>query len=75
MKNYGFQRPLLDNTQYRILGANSLPKTVLQLDGDWTPYLPKYERQFGNNFDTYNCTGFGTLNVIETILNKKNGKI
>lgn len=44
---------------------------------DWTPYVPKGERQSGNGFDSNDCTGFGYTNVVETQFKyfKINGKI
>jgi len=67
MTNYGFIKPTIQSDHY--LGG-ALPKVVLQADGNWLPYLPLYERQFGDNFDTYGCTVFGTLNCLETIFKK-----
>lgn len=38
----------------------------VRTNGDWTPYVPKGERQSGNGFDSNDCTGFAYTNVIET---------
>lgn len=67
-KNYGFIPSLIDDTQY-TLGAGSLPKTVLQVNGSWKAYLPVYESQ-SEKFETYGCTVFGTINAIEILLNR-----
>lgn len=43
----------------------SIADRILLQNGDWTPYIPKGERQSGNGFDSNDCTGFGYTNVIE----------
>ena len=74
MKRTGFVKPILDSTQY-IMGATlSLPKDILQADGQWGAYLPTEERQQQNNIETYNCTSFATLNCVEILINKIYGK-
>ncbi len=74
IENYGFVKPEHDNRDF-IFGSafNSLPKTILQANGDWSPYLPLYERQFGAGWDSYGCTCFGTLNCLEVIMKKVYG--
>lgn len=68
MRNYGFVAPEEIKEQEYVLGASrSLPKTVLQEDGDWSAYLPTYEPQFNQFFDTFGCTIYGTENCIETL--------
>lgn len=71
MKNYGFLPSQIDGEQY-IFGASSLPKIILQSDRNWKPYLPKWESQL-EKFDCYGCVPFGTLNAVETILERLNG--
>lgn len=71
---YGFIEPKLDSTQYVMGSATSLPKDVLQADGQWDAYLPSEERQHQGSIDTYGCTSFGTLNCVEILLNKIYGK-
>ncbi len=67
MKNYGFIRPLIDKTHY--LGG-TLPKDILQSNGQWLELLPVNEKQARDNFETYGCTTFGSLNALE-ILKKR----
>lgn len=75
IKNYGLViDEVKDPNAYVLGGLTSLPKTVLQPDGDWTPYLPTYEPQFGETWDTQGCTVWGTLNVIEILVKKLTGR-
>lgn len=51
----------------------------IQLDGNWTPYLPKPERQSreeadGSTFDTMSCATFGTDNQVEMYVRKVFGR-
>lgn len=66
---YGFIPPQIDSTQYVLGGFTSLPKVILEPTGQWDKYLPEYEPQH-ENFETYGCTVWGTLNAIE-ILEKR----
>jgi len=51
-----------------IAGSDkSIPYKVVCLD--WTPYLPRPERQYNRYMDTMGCVSFSALNVIETVLN------
>ena len=53
-------------------GVSGITKDeVLQIDSDWTNYLPKYEPQSNNYFDTYSCVSFGLLNAVEIYLKRK----
>ena len=47
---------------------------IVKPDGDWSKHLPVYEAQYNNNFDSYGCTCFGTLNQCEIFLNFLEGK-
>lgn len=68
-KNYGFVPSEITSDQY-VLGAfNQLPKIILKSDRNWKDFLPTWESQV-DKFETYGCTCFGTLNAIETILNR-----
>lgn len=72
MRNQGFLAPQIDETHY-ILGGGLLPVNIIQPDGNWTPFLPEGERQLGVFGDTFNCTGFSTLNGIEILMKQKFG--
>ena len=58
----GFLPSLIDATHY----WGKLPKVVLLLDGKWNEFTPKFEPQL-KKFETYNCTGFNTLNALEIL--------
>ena len=73
MKNFGLKFGEKDEGAYELGGFNSLPKVVLNESGDWTPYLPKYEPQFGGGWDTFGCTVWGTQNAVEILLKKITG--
>lgn len=64
MKNYGFIQPQITPDNW-VLGAIPQRK-ILEPEGDWTKYLPLFEKQHAN-FDTHNCTGFGTATIMETL--------
>ena len=68
--NYGFVRPKIEGKHYVLGGVFSLPKSVLQADGQWDKWLPDREFQNMNGVEVYNCTSFGTLNCIETLVKK-----
>ena len=54
------------------LGA--IASEVLKEDGNWSKHLPVYEAQSNENFDSFGCTCFGSLNQIEILLNFLEGK-
>lgn len=73
-KQYGFVTPKIDDTHYVLGGFGSLPKVVIQPDGQWDAFLPVYEPQFGGGWDTDGCTVWGTQNAIETYIRKICGR-
>lgn len=73
IKNYGFVPPKIESDNYVLGGLLSLPKIILREDGQWGDFLPEYEPQFNDNFDSYGCTVWGTENAIE-ILDRFYGK-
>ena len=78
IKGHGFLPPP-DNPEDYVFGSQELgfkfPYEVLQEDGQWDAYLPKFEHQARQGFETANCTGYGTLNCLEILLRKKYGII
>jgi hypothetical protein len=54
-------------------GVSGLDKTVLREDGQWDAYLPQYETQHFQYFDSMACVSFSMLNAIETVLFRKYG--
>lgn len=73
MKDYGFTRPSIDSTHFVLGAVQSLDKNILQPDGQWDAFLPTYEPQFENGFDTYGCTVWGTQNALETLYKRLYG--
>src|SRR3990167_11354315 len=51
-----------------VLGGNKLPRKVLRPDSDWKKDLPEAEPQLRNAVETSNCTGFNTINAVETLM-------
>lgn len=75
MKNYGL---ILDKEKdknaYVLGGFMSLPKVVLQPNGQWDAYLPTREVQ-DEGYEKYNCTAYNTNACIETLFNRLGEKI
>lgn len=68
--NYGLVTPVLEPDHY-LLGASPLRGDEILPSGDWSRFLPDTEPQNIRGIETYNCTGFGTHNVIETMLRQR----
>lgn len=68
--NYGFQKPLI-KIEDHIFGGATLD-SVIQPDGQWDLYLPKYEAQ-AEKYETLGCTVWGSQNGIEILFKKKFG--
>src|ERR1035441_3235259 len=43
---------------------------VINLNGDWTPYLPDFQLQRLNGWDTMACTAFSAVNAIKMQMNR-----
>lgn len=70
-QNFGWVKPVIDNTHYILGGAvSTVPKDILQPDGNWEAFLPSFEAQETSTFDTDGCQTFGTLNAIETLMKR-----
>lgn len=76
MKKYGL---LLPKKQYQpsddFFGAisRSVGEQVICPLGDWTPYLPVFEKQYNNYFDSMSCVTFSALNCLEILTKAKYG--
>lgn len=66
-KQYGFIPDTIADDHY-VLGAELLPRIPIMPDGQWDAYLPPKEVQDRNSVETYNCTAYGSLNVMETFI-------
>ena len=73
-KNYGLVIKKKDPRDFVLGGVFSLPKVVIQPDGQWDAYLAREEAQ-SIPFETYNCTGYATNAVFETLFNRLNAGI
>ena len=71
MKDYGLIESLQELGAY-ILGDGNVPFIPYQEDGNWEPFLPKYESQ-SDRYETLCCTVFGTQNAIETLYKRLYG--
>ena len=71
--NHGFLTPVKKDTDY-IFGAGQVSLAQpLQLNLDWSDYLPADEDQNLRGIETYNCTAFATSNQIEAYMKRKFG--
>ena len=61
--NYGFIAPIIVPEDFKF---GALGGEILNLEGDWRPYLPEFEHQ-RKAFDTMSCVTFGTLSAVEMI--------
>lgn len=67
---YGLVPSVLEADHY-LLGASPLRGDQVRPDGDWRGFLPDGEPQNVRGIETYNCTGYGTNNVLEMLLRAK----
>lgn len=72
LKNYGLLEEPVTEDQY-VLGSSVLPFVELQPDGQWDAFLPAYECQERGLFDSMNCTNYGTINCLETLIRRLRG--
>jgi hypothetical protein len=70
LKNYGYIPDVIAPEDY-VFGGSNIPDEILQPNGQWGVLLPKDEFQFNESLDTQNCSNYGTLNPIETIMKRK----
>lgn len=74
MKNYGLKLDTPSPEHYVFGFASNVPMTPIQMDGDWTPYLPVKEFQNLNTIEPYACVTFTILNCIEILIKKQYGE-
>lgn len=67
MKPQGYIPSTIQADHYVLGGVGSLPKVVIKPDGQWLDLMPPYEAQ-NKGFETYDCTGFATLNCVEALI-------
>jgi hypothetical protein len=65
--SYGYVEDFLRDPRDYIFGSSvKMPVINFQEDGNWEPWLPKYEPQ-AERYETNACTVWGTQNALETI--------
>lgn len=69
--NRGFVAPTEICPEEYVLGAGNIPEHELQPNGQWDDFLPIGSETQNRYVETYNCTSYGTLNVVEIIFRKK----
>lgn len=70
---YGYIEPKQTDA-HLVFGSDNFTDPILMPDGHgWGVFLPIDELQRKNGLDTYACTCFGTLNILETISRHKYG--
>lgn len=69
-KHRGYIAPVVVPENH-VLGDGNHPEVVIQPDHNWQPWLPPQEIQDRPNVSTYNCTAYGTLHVLETLIAKQ----
>ncbi len=73
IKNYGFVPPTYE-LEHHLFGDGMVPLDVpLVPDLNWQPYCPQGENQFTVSFDTYGCTVFNTLDMLEVLRRRVTG--
>lgn len=66
LREFGLRiNEVADPKAYVLGGAVELPKVILQENGQWDKFLPVYEPQFNEFFDSFGCTIWGSENGVE----------
>lgn len=73
-KNYGVDvdKIIILEEEY-IVGGEMVPEIIRQPDRNWIPFLPLGEPQV-KAFDTFNCTGFGSGELVEIMMKRDFGE-
>ncbi len=72
-KYQGFIEPIPDEKDFIFGGKTKLSGAEIS-DGHWLKYKPEFEKQYDDDFDTFNCSAFGTSNALEILFNKVFGQ-
>jgi uroporphyrinogen-III synthase len=70
LRKFGFTPPVITEDNYVLGGLTTLPKIVLQVDGQWDKFLPEFELQTDPDFDTFNCVAFATTSAVELLVKR-----
>ena len=60
-----------DGAEHILGGVKKLKGEIINPSGNWLPFLVEKEYQRIGSVETNNCTGYGTLNCVETLLRSK----
>src|SRR3990167_11520040 len=71
--NYGYLQDEIAVEDF-VLGGLQIPTEVLVESGQWDAFIPTDEIQRTENYDTYGCTIFGTLNALEFLFKRLFGE-
>lgn len=72
-KQYGYIPDIISDEDY-VLGSLQLPTEIIQPTGQWDDFIPQAEIQRTENYETYGCTIFGTLNALEFLFKRVFGE-
>lgn len=67
-KKYGLIIDKFEPDHY-VLGGGMIGTLDINPSGQWDDFLPKNENQFNGNFDSMNCSAYGTLHALSTLNN------
>jgi hypothetical protein len=70
--NYGLVENIVSDVREYILGGSKVPYIPYQEDGNWEPFLPRYESQ-SVRFETHGCSVWGSQNQSETLYKRLYG--
>src|SRR3990167_10165707 len=71
--NYGYVADEIQPNDY-VLGGLQIPTEVLIENGQWDEFILSDEIQRNENYETYGCTIFGTLNALEFLFKRLFGE-
>ena len=72
-KQYGYVPSRIDSDHFVLGSYQSLPKVIIQPDGQWDKWLPRDEDQSSSLLESFNCTSYNTCACFEVLLRKLNG--
>lgn len=71
-KNFGLVLDKRRATDWQFGGVSGIENSeVLREDGQWDSYLPPYETQHFQYFDSMSCVSFSALNCVEALIYRK----
>ena len=71
----GFQPSEIKQGDYILGAATSLKGEVLVPDGQWDAWLPAFENQSKDGFESYACVSFAVTSAVEILMRQEFGEI